>query len=149
MRVVYHGSVNLEGAGVDAAATASSLLTVVAVVAITWRARRAGPAALVDATIAVLVAFMTCGKLFSPQFLSWIVPLAVAACARRERRERRVLGWWFLGVLAATQLVFPYGYHRLMTLSPWAAGLVLARNLALAGWAFALLRGTLRRAPCP
>lgn len=149
VHAVAQASLDVAGPGAAAAGVAATIAAGVTWLAVTTvaarRARRDGAAALVDGAIAVLVAFMVAGKIFSPQFLVWILPLAVVACAGAERRRLR---WALVALLALTQVIYPLAYRHVAALAPWALALILARNLALAGWAFALLRGTLRDTPC-
>jgi hypothetical protein len=83
---------------------------------------------LLDDTIAVLVAWAALGTVFSPQYLVWILPLAVL-------RAQDGAPWRLVALLAATQIVYPIGYPFLVALSPALLALVLARNLGLLFWA--------------
>jgi hypothetical protein len=95
------------------------------------RAATAGTAAgareLVLAALAACTAFALLGKVLSPQFLIWAVPLGALAFA------------WRLHALAAavalaavlTQVEFPAHYFDVVAREPIAIALVAARNLAL------------------
>jgi hypothetical protein len=95
------------------------------------RAATAGTAAgareLVLAALAACTAFALLGKVLSPQFLIWAVPLGALAFA------------WRLHALAAavalaavlTQVEFPAHYFDVVAREPLAIALVAARNLAL------------------
>ena len=49
-----------------------------------WRARRpTGPRELVLASLAAVAAFASLGKVLSPQFMIWVLPLAALAFAWR------------------------------------------------------------------
>jgi Glycosyltransferase family 87 len=121
-----HGSQNLDGTAADVLGVASTVLQVAALVAIwVWYAR--GPASrerLLTAGAAVVCAFIAFGKVFSPQFLIWLIPLVplvgIGASAL------------LVASLVLTQLWFPYRYWDLAlefdTLASW---LVLARDLVL------------------
>jgi hypothetical protein len=121
-----HGSQNLDGTAADVLGVASTVLQVAALVAIwVWYAR--GPASrerLLTAGAAVVCAFIAFGKVFSPQFLIWLIPLVplvgISASAL------------LVASLVLTQLWFPYRYWDLAlefdTLASW---LVLARDLVL------------------
>jgi hypothetical protein len=121
-----HGSQNLAGGGATAVSVVSTLLQAAALVAIwAWHAR--GPATrerLVTAGVAAVCAFVAFGKVLSPQFLIWLIPLVplvgVAATA-------------LLGVaLVLTQLWFPFRYWELaLEFDPLASALVLVRDLLL------------------
>jgi len=138
------GSTNVAGplsqtAGrLAALATASGLL---AVYFLTWR--RLGAAGAADraratfaASAAVFAVFIACGKVSSPQYLVWILPLGLVLSLSDGERLGLTL---FLAVLALTQLIYPVCYAGLEALRPAACALVLARNLLLLAWAFRLL----------
>ena len=121
-----HGSQNLDGAAADVIGVVSTVLQVAAVVAIwVWYAR--GPASrnrLLTASAAVVCAFIAFGKVFSPQFLIWLIPLMPLVGI--------VASALLIASLVLTQLWFPYRYWDLAlefdTLASW---LVLARDLVL------------------
>ena len=124
-----HGSQNLHGMLPTVVGLLSSLLQVAAVVWLWARfARRERvPSAFELAAYgaAVLTAFVALGKVLSPQFLIWLVPLVPLA---------RRLGATALLALALvlTQLWFPFRYWDLARdLDPAVAWLVLARDLVL------------------
>lgn len=87
--------------------------------------------------LAVLVLYMVSGKVFSPQYLVWLLPLGLFLALRRGPHLTRLL----LLVLGLTQLVFPGLYELLNRLHPAAFAVVLLRNCLLLGWALLLLRG--------
>jgi uncharacterized membrane protein len=82
---------------------------------------------LVIAGLAACVAFALFGKVLSPQFLIWLIPLGALAFA------------WRLHALAATaaiaavltQIEFPAHYFDVVAREPLAITLVAVRNLAL------------------
>ena len=89
------------------------------------------PAAARDVVIAALAAcaaFALFGKVLSPQFVIWVLPLGALAFA------------WRMHLLAAavalaavlTQIEFPAHYFDVVAREPAAIGLVAARNVALA-----------------
>jgi hypothetical protein len=121
-----HGSQNLAGGAAEALAVLSTLLQAAALVAIwAWHAR--GPATherLLMAAAATITAFVAFGKVLSPQFLIWLIPLVP------------LVGLAATGLLAAalvlTQLWFPFRYWELaLEFDPLASALVLARDLVL------------------
>jgi hypothetical protein len=93
---------------------------------------------------AVLVAFVALGKVLSPQFLIWLVPLVPLVAGRRG-----VAAGLLLGVaMVTTQLWFPYRYWDLVhEFDAAASWLVLLRDLVLVGLLLVLLRGTGRGLP--
>jgi hypothetical protein len=97
--------------------------------------RRAGEAAadrgsrrLVIAGLAACAAFALCGKVLSPQFVIWVLPLGALAFAWRMHALAAAVA------LAAllTQVEFPAHYFDVVAREPLAIGLVAVRNLALA-----------------
>jgi uncharacterized membrane protein len=121
-----HGSQNVAGHGSVAALFA--LLQVAVLVAL-WIAFVRGPATgdrLVRYSAAAVCAFIAFGKVLSPQFLLWLIPLVPLV---RGRRGLFATGLLTLA-LVLTQVWFPrrywdyvYGFHN--------ADAVLARNAAL------------------
>jgi hypothetical protein len=125
-----YGSQNLVGTGADVLSVASTLVQAAALVAIwLWYAR--GPAdrgRLLAASAAAVCAFVAFGKVLSPQFLIWLIPLVPLVGGRR--------GLVACGLLAAalvlTQLWFPFRYWELaLEFDAAASWLVLVRDLTL------------------
>ena len=80
------------------------------------------------ASVAALVAFVAFGKVLSPQFLIWLVPLVALVRGRRGLAAGSVL----VACLVLTQIWFPYRYWRLaLDFDPAASWLVLVRDLGL------------------
>jgi Glycosyltransferase family 87 len=105
------GSQNLAGSGVHAAQVATTIVGVVAVLAV-WLLFARGPVTterlLVSsaAGVAALVAF---GKVFSPQFMIWLIPVVALV-----RGARRPAAWFLLYAgLVLTQSWFPRRYWDL------------------------------------
>jgi glycosyl transferase family 87 len=98
-----------------------------AFVALLCAAVGAGRRDLVIASLAACVAFALFGKVLSPQFLIWLVPLGALAFAWRMHALAAV------AALAAvlTQIEFPAHYFDVVAREPLAIGLVAIRNLAL------------------
>jgi uncharacterized membrane protein len=134
--VTSHGSQTLSGRRARVAADVTSVLEIVAILAV-WigfaRKRRPSGEAVLVSSAATVAAFVAFGKVFSPQFLIWLVPLVPLV-----RGLRGVLGSALLvAALALTQAWFPGNYWALALdhASPWSWYL-LARDLlivALAG----------------
>jgi Glycosyltransferase family 87 len=133
-----HGSQNLAGGGPDALATVQSTLQIAVVAAIwVWFAR--GPVErdrLVRAFAATVCAFIAFSKVFSPQFLIWLIPLVPLVRGRRGL----VAGGMLALALVLTQLWFPFRYWDLAlhfdALPSW---LVFVRDLVMLGLLSALL----------
>lgn len=136
------GSINLGGGLPNAVGALSSLVAVglVALVALVyWR----GPdddARLVTAFAATIAGFTVFGKVLSPQYLTWLVPLVPLVAGRR--------GLWAAGTfVAALALSMPeylfWGRHGLENQN-WTVWLLLARNGLLVA-TFCLLYSELGR----
>jgi Glycosyltransferase family 87 len=141
-----HGSQNLAGTGPDAFAVALSVLQLAALIA-TWILFARGPATrerMLLACAAALVAFVALGKVLSPQFLIWLIPVVPLVYGRRGLTASVLLA----AALLVTQLWFPYRYWDLAlhfgALESW---LVLARDLLLVALFAVLARGLLDRDP--
>jgi hypothetical protein len=127
-----HGSQNLTGTGPDVLAVLTSVLQAAALIGIwVWFAR--GPAQrerLIRASAAALCAFIVFGKVFSPQFLIWLVPFVPLVRGRRGLAASAVLA----AALVVTQSWFPFRYWDLaLRFDPAASWLVFARDLTMLG----------------
>jgi Glycosyltransferase family 87 len=125
------GSQNLEGPLPDAIATIETALLALTLVGIwlLFGTTRRSSEQYLAASAAVVTAFVVFGKVLSPQFLLWLVPLVPL-----------VAGWWGLGgcallslALVFTHLWFPTRYWDLVDLEALPAWLLFARDLVLAG----------------
>ncbi len=136
--VSSHGSQNLSGGTADALAVVQSLVEI-AVLLWIWRWFARGPAEpdrLFRACAAAVCAFVVFGKVLSPQFLIWLVPLVVLVRGRRGLIASSVLAV----CLVLTQLWFPYRYWRLaLHFDATASWLVLVRDLGLVALLVVLL----------
>jgi hypothetical protein len=133
-----HGSQNLAGGGADALATIQTVLQFTVIVGIwIWFAR--GPAErdrLVRAFAAVVCTFIALGKVFSPQYLIWLLPLVPLV-----RGRRGVLATGLLALACVlTQLWFPFRYWDLvLKFAAFPSWLVFVRDLVMLGLLAALL----------
>jgi uncharacterized membrane protein len=125
-----HGSQNQGGSLPDAIGAVQSLLQAAAVIAL-WVAFARGPATperLVRYAAACVAAFIALGKVLSPQFLIWLIPLVPLVRGRRGLAAGAVLA----AAMVLTQLWFPFHYWALaLRLNARASYLVLARDLVL------------------
>lgn len=139
-----HGSQNLAGAAPDTLAVVSSLVQLAALIA-TWVLFARGPATrerLLLASAAALVAFVALGKVLSPQFLIWLIPVVPLVYGRRGLIASALLGI----TLIVTQLWFPYRYWDLaLHFDPLESWLVLVRDLLLVALFVYLARGLVDR----
>jgi hypothetical protein len=138
-----HGSQNVAGSAARVFAVATTLLQV-GVLGWIWASFARGRGdreALVRSTAAALCAFVALGKVLSPQFLIWLIPIVPLVRGRR--------GLWASALLAAalvlTQVWFPFRYFRLaLHFETGLSWVLLARDLALVALTV-LLAFTLRR----
>ena len=125
-----HGSQNLAGNWPDALATVQTVLQVAALIA-TWIWFARGPATrerLIRASAAAVCAFVAFGKVLSPQFLIWLIPLVPLVRGARGLAASALLGL----SLVLTQLWFPFRYWDLaLHLAAFPSWLVLLRDLTL------------------
>lgn len=143
-----YGSMNVVSAWakpLEALASFLPLAAVVSVAALSIRDLARAPAAdetargqiLVRGACTTLAFVMVLGKVFSPQYLTWLLPLGVLASLATDRRFAR---WTFLGALLLTQVIWPlcYSIKLAANLNPFFGALVLARNGLLFAWAWQL-----------
>lgn len=128
----------LAGGPADAIAAgfAAGLLLVLAAVGVAVHRARGRPDAVQRAVLAALLAFVALGKVLSPQYLIWLLPLAALAWTRGDRAVA--------GLVAAAAVVtlgyFPGDYFALVAASDTQIAVVAVRNLLLvAATAAALL----------
>jgi hypothetical protein len=125
-----HGSQNVAGTAAAVLGVASTVVQAGVLIWIWWMFAR-GPAtaaALLRSSPAAVCAFVAFGKVLSPQFLIWLIPVVPLVRGRR--------GLWagvlLLVALVLTQVWFPFRYFRLAL--DFEAGLswvLLARDLTL------------------
>jgi 8-oxo-dGTP pyrophosphatase MutT (NUDIX family) len=125
-----HGSQNLVGTLPDVLSIAQSLLGLGALAAI-WLTFARGPSdreRLVRHAAAAVCVLVAVGKVASPQFLLWLVPLVPLVRGRRGVAATGLLG----AALVLTQVWFPYRYWDLVfELDAVASWTVLGRDALL------------------
>ncbi len=140
------GSRNLVGSGPDAVASALGVLLLAALLCIYWlylRSQR-GPEELVLASAAAVAAWVVFSKVFSPQYLVWLIPLVPLVGGRVGLRATAL----FTGILGVTQIWEPYLYDRYYRFTTaWLDWLVIGRNVLVVGLLALLVRPLLRREP--
>jgi uncharacterized membrane protein len=126
--VSTHGSQNLSGSLPDALATTETALLVVALLAVWFLFARGRPdrERLLTASAAAVVAFVAFGKVLSPQFLIWLIPLVPLAAGTAGMAAC----WLLAAALVTTQIWFPHRYWHVVALEP-AGWLVLVRDMLL------------------
>jgi hypothetical protein len=123
------GSQNLAGSLPDALGTASSVLLLLILVGL-WTAAARGPATpdrLVRYTAASLAAFVALGKVLSPQFLIWLLPIVPLVRGRRGLAASALLAV----ALLLTQVWFPIRYFDLVAFDSFPSWVLLVRDLVL------------------
>jgi glycosyl transferase family 87 len=139
-----YGSVNIAGTHATAALALAPIALVAGLggmIALAWRClAHASTEAqrnliVIRGTIAALAIVMTLGKVFSPQYLVWLLPLGVIVALADGRRSIATI----TAILVLTQIIYPIGNPALQSGQIWVSALVLVRNLALLGWAVAPL----------
>lgn len=123
------GSQNLAGGLPDALATAETALQILAVVGVwvLFATARGGREQLLAASAAAVTAFVSLGKVLSPQFLIWLVPLVPLVAGGYGLAGSGLL----LAALVLTHLWFPGRYWDLVDLDGAPAWLLVSRNAAL------------------
>jgi uncharacterized membrane protein len=124
--ITSHGSQNIVGHGTLAACF--GVLQAVAVVGV-WLGFLRGPATpqrFLRFAAAAVCAFIVFGKVLSPQYLIWLVPLVPLVRGRRGAAAAGLL----VAALVLTQVWFPSRYWR-YALEFHLSGVVLARDLVL------------------
>jgi hypothetical protein len=124
-----HGSHNLVGSLPRAFGAASSVLLALALAGI-WIGAARGPATpdgLVRWSAASVAAFVALGKVLSPQFLIWLLPLVPLVRGRRGLAASALLGL----ALLLTQVWFPIRYFDLVAFEPFPSWVLLARDVVL------------------
>jgi hypothetical protein len=138
-----HSSANLGGT-TAAAAAALSVLAEVGLILFLWIAfarRRGDLQQLINGSMGAVLAFVTLGKVFSPQFLLWLIPLASLLGGTLA-----LGGWLALGLaVVLTRLYFPGRWIGVIHLEALPTWLLVARNLALLMLLAAVVLAFIRR----
>jgi hypothetical protein len=130
------GSDNLIGGGPDVASTLLGIATVVALVAVyeLYRRGRGTTEQLVIASVAAVVGYVAFSKVFSPQYLVWLLPLVPLV---RGRAVTALL----VVIVGMTQIWEPYRYYKYYKeFPPGLTTLVLVRDLLVVVLFVLLLR---------
>jgi hypothetical protein len=137
----------LAGGPAGAVLTLSTMALVAVAAALTaLAARRPTEDGLVLAALGITLAFVCLGKVLSPQYLCWLLPLAAVAPAHRGALPAALIA----AAALVTQLWFPGHYFDVVYQQGWAVLAVGVRNAlllaALAATARALARSPARAA---
>jgi hypothetical protein len=140
-----HGSQNLAGGAPRAIGAVFTILQALALVAVwaVYARSRASRDGLLRASAAALAVFVAFGKVLSPQFMIWLIPVVPLVRGRRGLAATGLLA----GALLLTQLEFPFRYWSYVdSFAGFPSWVVLARDLLLAALAVLLaLPGTEQR----
>jgi predicted membrane-bound dolichyl-phosphate-mannose-protein mannosyltransferase len=106
------GSQNIAGPTGSLLATIETVVLVLSLLAVWawfWRGRPE-PRRLVQASVASVVAYVAFGKVLSPQYLVWLIPLVPLVAGRRGVVASAIVGFAFL----LTESYFPKRYFSLV-----------------------------------
>ncbi|HEV2775823.1 MAG TPA: glycosyltransferase 87 family protein [Solirubrobacteraceae bacterium] len=135
----------LDGGHADTVEALFSLLLVLALAAIVLlAARRRNVRHMVLCGFAALLAFVTLGKVFSPQYVIWLAPFAALAWVWGERAVAVLV----TAAIVLTHVEFPSRYFDLINVHTDVVLIVAARNAVLLA-ALALLVASLARSRLP
>ena len=132
-----HGSQNVAGGAAHVLGLVSTLVQAGVLVWIWWSFARdqATGRTLVRSSAAAVCAFVAFGKVLSPQFLIWLIPVVPLVRSRRGLWASALL----LAALLLTQFWFPFRYFRLaLDFETGLSWVLLARDLALVSLAVLL-----------
>jgi hypothetical protein len=140
------GSQNLAGTATHAVELVTVIAGVLGLVTV-WTLYARAPASgerLVAHTAAATAVLLAFGKVFSPQFAVWLVPLVPLVRGRRGIAAGGLLA----SILVLTQLYFPRHYWSLANnLAPRESWIVFARNLTIVALAAVLAWPRLEHEP--
>ena len=131
-----HGSININGPGTRIAASCSTIVLAASLVLVAWRGRRSGPGQEFRFAAAALLAYITFGKVLSPQYLIWLIPFFCVVDGSTGSTARKA----YLICCFLTNALYPYLFHPLCFFETQAVAVLALRNLALLGL-FAILMG--------
>ncbi len=142
-----YGSGNVVGRLSATALTVTNIAAIVAIASVyvaAWRRCGVWPSTetrarlLLAATTAVIAVFIATGKVGSPQYLTWLLPLGVLVALLDGRRLPVAA---LLTTLLIAQTVYAVVPFQVEAFRPWASALVVARNTVLVGWAWSIASG--------
>jgi Glycosyltransferase family 87 len=144
--VSSHGSQNVSGPLPDALAAAHAAGQALALVAVwlLFARRPGGVARFLAASAAAVAALVAFGKVLSPQFLVWLLPLVPLVAGGYGLAAGGLLA----AALVVTQLWFPFRYWDVVALEP-AGLLILVRDLVLVALVAVLVAATARESGAP
>jgi hypothetical protein len=136
----------LDGGHADAVERVFQFVLVLALWSIGWlAARRPDARHMVLCGFAALLAFVTLGKVFSPQYVIWLAPLAALAWVWGQRAVALLTGV----AIVLTHVEFPSRYFDLINVKTDVVVIVAARNALLLAALVALVAALARSPPAP
>jgi uncharacterized membrane protein len=132
-----HGSDNLTGTAASAATAVTAILLLL-VLCCVWIGYLHGPAEshrLIAYAAAAVAAFVALGKVLSPQFLLWLLPLVPLVRGRRGVTSSALLGL----AAALTTIWIPFRQVALTEFAPLPSWALLIRDLILVAVVFTLV----------
>ena len=130
-----YGSQGLEGTGPAVIAAIMTAVLIVLVIAIAWsfwlglhRSRHPGDARLfVAAAAATMIAMLVCGKVLSPQFIVWLLPVGFVVAGRFGPATAVATA----AAMLLTFSYFPHSYWDLVAMDDGPIALLVLRDTAL------------------
>jgi len=133
-----------EGGAVAALLDLVALASMIAITLLVYR--RGDRRALVLGALTATVVFAACGKVLSPQYLIWVIPLFALAAAWRMRTLAAVTG----AAMLLTFIMFPIHFHDVVfQRTPWLVEVGIRNLLLLAAIALAIKELSAERATVP
>jgi uncharacterized membrane protein len=118
----------LDGGHADAVERIFAVLLVLALWLVAWLAtRRPGERHMTLCGFAALLAFVTLGKVFSPQYVIWLAPFAALAWVWGQRAVALLTA----AAIVLTHVEFPSRYFDLINVKTDVVAIVAARNTLL------------------
>lgn len=142
-----HRAVHLSGVAGSRGAGVSGILSIIVFVILTvYLARKmSGPGQasargiwLIRGLLATILALLATSKVFLPQYLLWVCPLAAVLAHDHKPRISRI-GWHLFGVNLLSVVVFFFFYPNLIEMQILPAVLLLIRNLLVVWVVMSLL----------
>lgn len=136
------GSVEVDATGAGPAAIAVTVFAVLlfGFVAVAWWRDRFVTRAAADVAFTLVLFSVVVSRVFSPQYSIWLLGIGSLCLADARSRVRLPVGLVVVAT-AIAQVVYPWGYDRLVAGDPFLVGLQVVRvglvvsAAVLAGWA--------------
>ncbi len=114
--------------GMLAVSTVLTVLLLAGLVAVWWRVLRQSetlaPGALVWVSLASVSGYTVCSKVFSPQYLLWLLPMVAVGLVLDPSPVLRKWAGWLLVATGVSHVVYPLLY-RYLVIHDWESGVVV------------------------